>query len=223
MTDPHWPPGSQLARLPTESRDELLATLRARGSPRIFASGARLPYAAGDGEAAVMVRGFARVSDDDPVRALLAIRIAGDVVVAPRTTACGVVEAWVLGGAVLDGLALDGMGPDGTVRHSGTRPSADSGLHWEAPRRVGYAAFPVAVRLARVLVELAHRCGVPDGAGTTLLPSLTQRELAAILDITEPTAQRALRELREAGIILTKYRRLTVLDPKRLREAAELA
>ena len=49
---------------------------------------------------------------------------------------------------------------------------------------------------------------------------LTQPELASLSSVAEPTVQKALRRLRESGVIVTGYRSLTIQDFSRLNELA---
>jgi Mn-dependent DtxR family transcriptional regulator len=49
---------------------------------------------------------------------------------------------------------------------------------------------------------------------------ITQVELGSLVGVTRPTAERALRELRVAGLVDTGGRRLIVLDQQGLRAVA---
>jgi CRP/FNR family cyclic AMP-dependent transcriptional regulator len=79
-------------------------------------------------------------------------------------------------------------------------------------RRVEFTAYPVKVRIARVLIELAEICGRTTAAGTRLPIPLTQTELAALVGVAEPTVHRILSELRQSGVVATGYRQLTIID-----------
>ncbi|MGH4010856.1 MAG: helix-turn-helix domain-containing protein [Pseudonocardiaceae bacterium] len=50
---------------------------------------------------------------------------------------------------------------------------------------------------------------------------LTQVELGSLVGVTRPTAERALRELRVAGLVDTGGRRLIVRDEQGLRAVAD--
>lgn len=78
----------------------------------------------------------------------------------------------------------------------------------------------VAARLAYVLLELATQHGDGDASQGADLPSLTQPDLAQLVGAGEPAVHRALRQFRDAGLVETGYRRLTVLDVDGLREIA---
>jgi CRP/FNR family cyclic AMP-dependent transcriptional regulator len=77
-----------------------------------------------------------------------------------------------------------------------------------------------ALRLARVLLELAGRAGtrVPDGI--TIPVDLTQEDLASMLGTSRSTVARTLHSLRQQGVILTGYRAITITDTDTLREIA---
>lgn len=56
--------------------------------------------------------------------------------------------------------------------------------------------------------------------GTELGYALTQPELAAMVGVSEPSIQRALRQLRDIGVLDTGYRRIIILDMAALKEIA---
>jgi CRP-like cAMP-binding protein len=87
-------------------------------------------------------------------------------------------------------------------------------------RRMEFAAFDAPTRFARVLRELANAYGERSGNRVTIGWPVTQSELASLASVAEPTAQKALRELRKAGIISTGYRSLTVEDYSALNRIA---
>ena len=84
--------------------------------------------------------------------------------------------------------------------------------------------FAIAESLARVssrLVELAQRFGRPlDGGTIDVALPITQDELASWSASSRESTARALRTLRELGLIETHRLRLTVLDLERLRSHA---
>jgi CRP/FNR family transcriptional regulator, cyclic AMP receptor protein len=169
-----------------------------------------------------MVKVTANVGDG---QALLAIRVGGDLVgeVAaldnrPRlatVTTVGPVLARAIKQADFVGFLR--RNPD--VLIAVTRSVTDK-LRNATARRIDFASYSPAVRLARVLFELASRYGEDVPGGRLIGCQLSQAELATLAGTKEPTAQRALRELREAGIISSGYRVTTVVDMPRLRERA---
>jgi CRP/FNR family cyclic AMP-dependent transcriptional regulator len=77
------------------------------------------------------------------------------------------------------------------------------------------AFFTVRQRVSRQLLDLSGYRS--DG---TLVASVTQQELADAIASSREVVARALRELREAGLIGSSRRGITVLDPMALREEA---
>ena len=94
-------------------------------------------------------------------------------------------------------------------------------LRWANERRSEFSAFPVHLRLARVLSEIAISCGEAVGEGLQIGVGLSQTELATLVGAREDTVQRALRLLRERGLLRTGYRRIVVLDEPGLRALAD--
>lgn len=85
---------------------------------------------------------------------------------------------------------------------------------------VDFSGLPVHVRLARVLSELARMNSRPISAGTELGYAMTQPELAAMVGVSEPSVQRALRTLRDRGVVDTGYRRIIIRDMAALKSIA---
>jgi len=77
-------------------------------------------------------------------------------------------------------------------------------------RQIEFAGFDAHTRFARVLRALAAAYGERSGNRISIGWPVTQSELASLASIAEPTAQKALRQLREAGVISTGYRTWTV-------------
>lgn len=80
-------------------------------------------------------------------------------------------------------------------------------------------------RLAHLLHHLATLSGRyqrtgPDGA-IEILPPLSQLELGRWMDASRETAARGFRELRDRGLVSTARKKITVLDPERLRAFAD--
>lgn len=79
-------------------------------------------------------------------------------------------------------------------------------------RRMEAGNYAVPQRLARLLLEFARTHGhvLADG-GTELSSLLTQDEIGSAIGATRESVVRALRELRERGIVRTSRRRIVVL------------
>jgi CRP-like cAMP-binding protein len=88
-------------------------------------------------------------------------------------------------------------------------------------RRIEFATAGSLARVSSRLVELAERFGVSrdDGAIDVALP-ISQEELASLSASSRESTARALRTLRELGVIQTRRLGLTVLDVERLRAHA---
>jgi CRP/FNR family transcriptional regulator, cyclic AMP receptor protein len=74
-----------------------------------------------------------------------------------------------------------------------------------------------AQRLARLLLDLAGRCGLATDDGVLVAVPLSQADLASWVGVSRATVTRALREGRERKIISTGQGRMTIIDPATLR------
>ncbi|MFI1209807.1 Crp/Fnr family transcriptional regulator [Streptomyces sp. NPDC020802] len=163
------------------------------------------------------------------------IRIAGDVVgevaamgVGPRSatvTSCGDVSATVVPRDELEPFFL--AHPEASLA---LQRMLCGRLRRAERLRLELGVYPVPVRLARVLVELAESYGRP--AETFRGPNwnkmcidvdLSQSEFAALTASTTDTVHKALAHLRNRRIITTGSRKTSVEDMARLRKAARLS
>jgi CRP-like cAMP-binding protein len=210
-----WAPGSYLAELPAQVSKELLAL----GVRRQFAAGHPLIYE-GDRETHVelLVSGFVKVTTvSEGLETLLAVRVPGDIVGEtaaltgkPRSatvTACGRVTSIVISRA--DFRRFLRRHPDAALNMAATLGER---LRWANRRRSEFAAYPAALRLARILLEFAVACGRATDDGVTIGVRLSQPELATMVGIADATVQKAIRELRQHGLIRTGYRQITIVD-----------
>ncbi|MEV6759581.1 Crp/Fnr family transcriptional regulator [Streptomyces sp. NPDC051105] len=218
---------SLLGAVSPDARAELLDM----GAATRFEVGeAMLREGDGDRHVLLLLSGFAKVTArvENGEETLLAVRVGGDSVGemaamdgAPRSatvTACGAVTVRVMPPDVLH--ALLARRPDVHLVLTGI--VADR-LRWANRRRLEFRGYPVKVRLARLLVELATRYGRPGEGGTVLGCRLTQPELAALTGAAETTVQKALRELRAEGLLTTGYAATVIRDLPRLRDLGDLA
>jgi CRP-like cAMP-binding protein len=83
-------------------------------------------------------------------------------------------------------------------------------------RRVEFGSYDVTGRLAALLLELSR--GRPDGSSTGI--ALSQQELAGLIGASRESVARALGTLRSRGLVATRRRAITVLDPDGLRSLA---
>lgn len=201
--------------------------------------GSRRRYAAGDvlinegdqaQELVVLHEGLVKVTgqlDGDRV-SLMDIRVTGDVVGelaamdlgtrSATVTACGDVVATLITGAELSPLLY--ANPEvllalnrvlcGRMRRSDRR-------------RLEFGEYPVLVRLARVLVEMATSYGRRERNSVRIDVNLTQSEFAALIGSRTNTVHKALTRLREDELITTGCRQTYVRDLARLRKVARLS
>jgi CRP-like cAMP-binding protein len=173
-------------------------------------------------------RGVAKVSAHaaDGRDALLSIRVGGDLVgemsalgTTPRSatvTMCGSGLVRLIHGREFQPFLR--AHPDVAIQLAAM--VADR-LRWSNQRRIDFGAYPVKGRLARILADMAMMHGVAGPAGVQIAVRLTQPELATMCGAAEISVQKALRELRRAGLLHTGYGRITVRDPTALRAVAE--
>jgi len=170
-----------------------------------------------------VVKATARAQDGRA--ALLAIRMGGDLVgeVAavdgqPRSatvTSCGTVVARVVSRAEF----LDCMRREPQIAHA-VSGSVVAKFREASARQVDYAGSDVPTRLARVLFHIAMTYGERAGNVVNIRWPITQPELATLAGAGEPTVHKALRQLRDAGVVSTGYRSITINDVARLRSLA---
>jgi CRP/FNR family transcriptional regulator, cyclic AMP receptor protein len=221
-----WPPGTLLHRLDPESRAVLLAL----GARRRAGPNTALLRQGEPGTHVVLLRqAFVKVivPTVDGRQALLGLRISGDLVGEmaalndrPRSATvvtCGEASYSVVRRAELRSFLA--RYPGAALELAGM--VADR-LRWANRRRVDFTAYPVKIRLARILSELAAAYGVRTEEGLEIGVELTQPELAALSGAAEPSVQRALRELRGEQLVSTGYRRVMVRDPTGLRTVGQL-
>lgn len=72
-------------------------------------------------------------------------------------------------------------------------------------------------RLAFVLLDLAHRHGRRTERGVEIDLRLSQEDLAAMIGLTRQSLAPLLNRFRRQGAIATRYARIALLDPDRLR------
>jgi CRP/FNR family cyclic AMP-dependent transcriptional regulator len=87
-------------------------------------------------------------------------------------------------------------------------------------KRVEFGAYDSVGRVARRLVELADEHGRRSADGVRIMAGLTQSELAGFTGSSREAVSRALRILRDEGLITTHRRGITVHDVDALRSRA---
>ncbi|GAA5068582.1 CRP-like cAMP-binding protein [Thermocatellispora tengchongensis] len=87
-------------------------------------------------------------------------------------------------------------------------------------KRIEYGAFDTTGRVATRLVELAERYGEPNNGGVRVALPLSQDELAGWTGASREAVSKALRSLRDRGLIETGRRRVVIHDMEGLRKRA---
>lgn len=225
----NWPATSFLARLPDQARDALLSF----GDVRRFARGERIAREGDPGsEVFFLLSACAKVTarTDDGQEALLAIRVSGDII-GELAVIDGEPRSATVTACRIDPSVAVAVGRDAFADFLKKSPEASAALaeavgrrlRWSNRRRIEFSGCSVKVRTARVIVELASTYGkqLPYN-GVSIGTNLSQGELATLIGAAVPSVQRALRELRTAGLVGTGYRMLVALDLPGLRAMAGL-
>ncbi|MGH4010210.1 MAG: Crp/Fnr family transcriptional regulator [Pseudonocardiaceae bacterium] len=214
-------PGSFLARLRPTDRSFLLDGC----VPRRFPANTVLFH---DGDlsdfAVFLISGWVKVSTDslNGHEALLAIRGPGDVLgelaaVDGRPRSATVRTLMPARAAMLSAdrfVSRLRQRPDIAIALLGD--VADR-LRDSDSRRLGFGAHTVPERLATYLLELAQRHGTSVDGGTEIDVPLSQRELAGAIGASREAVAHCLRILRERRVVVTRRRRVVVLQPEVLR------
>lgn len=87
-------------------------------------------------------------------------------------------------------------------------------------KRIEYGAFDTTGRVATRLVELAERYGEPTNGGLRVMLPLSQDELAGWTGSSREAVSKALRSLRDRGLIETGRRKVVIHDLEGLRKRA---
>jgi CRP/FNR family cyclic AMP-dependent transcriptional regulator len=217
-----WPRASLLARLPTRIRAALLEV----GAQRRFRAGHVLMREGEHTTHVVLIRsGYVKITatTEDGDSALLAVRPPGDIIgelaalhgTARSATVTAPVEVTANQISRAEFLEFLRRHPETTLAITGM---IGDRLRMANRRRLDIYASPTVVRVARILAELCEYLG-KDSAEEHVV-GLTQHELAELAGVADATVQRALRKLREAGLVSTGYRRVIVHDLAALQRLA---
>jgi CRP/FNR family cyclic AMP-dependent transcriptional regulator len=220
-----WPTGTILSRL---TKDDRAALLKAGHERQVKTGQVLMQMGATGSHAVLVIDPFLKitVSSANGKEALLSIRVPGDLIGEvsiingrPRiatATACGPGRVRVLSNTQLRTYLSEH--PSATIELAGV--VADR-LRWANDRRVDVATVSAPTRLARILMAMATSYGCRTTAGIEIGIDLTQPEIATLIGVSEITAQRALRRLRQDGLIETGYRRITVTNTQGLIDYGE--
>jgi CRP/FNR family transcriptional regulator, cyclic AMP receptor protein len=169
---------------------------------------AKATFAAGDGvEAVLRIYG---PGDLFGAEAALASRPRSETVIALARCAALVIPAWRFT-ELIDGFP-------GISRAFGLA-MLDRARAADELVRLRHA--DAALRLARVILELAGRAGTSVPGGIAIPVDLRQEDLASMLGLSRSTVARALLSLRRQDVILTGYRSITITDIGMLRRIAD--
>lgn len=211
-------------------RRTLLGTMSAAPRAALFRLGTRRRYLPGHRILTVgdptdflvlLVAGSVKITVPGPGNAdvLVAVRIGGDIVgelagieAKPRSAtveAASATEAREI--SLREFSAFQLRFPE--VMRDMQRALAAK-LTFATRRQISGGGYPVAVRLARVLVDLAVEYGEPSlTTGEVVVDvRLRQPDLAALAGATSRPVERALAELRADNVVVTGYRKIIVND-----------
>ena len=226
MSETSWLPGTLLSRLddPTRRRFLQLGVPRTAAASRVI-----LQEGVDESHVILLSDGLTKVTVamTDGRHALLDVRVSGDLVGeisalngTPRSatvTTCRESALRVIQRNDFRAFLRDH--PDAAMSIAGI--VADR-LRMANRRRVDFASYPVKVRLARVLWEIATAYGYRDCDGIVVDIHLTQSELATMCGAAEISLQKAMRELRSSGVVGTGYRQVVIRDVEALRRSADV-
>ena len=209
-------------------RAEEVADLRSRAVRRQFARGATIMHQSEQpGRVLVIERGHAKVTatTENGKEIVLAFRGPGDLLGEvsalggePRSAAVRALEP-------VDAMALAVSDFDSFLE---AHPRVAlvilrvviARLREADRQKVEFAAYQTLGRIARRLLELADRFGEPCADGLRISLRISQEELAAWAGASREAASKALRDLREMGLIETGRHHVTVRDLDALRRLA---
>ncbi|MEU5868531.1 MULTISPECIES: Crp/Fnr family transcriptional regulator [unclassified Nonomuraea] len=215
-------PGEFLSMLTAEEID----TLRAAGRPRQWDRGTTV---IGEGDSAdwvvVLTRGRVKVSShtSSGTEVVLAVRgpgaLLGDMSAVDGSPRSATVTALEPVQGIVIGDFSGFLAAHGRIAVLllqlvvGRLRDADR-------KRVEYGAFDTTGRVATRLLELADRYGEPTTAGVRVALPLSQDELAGWTGSSREAVSKALRSLRDRGLIETGRRRVVIHDVEGLRRRA---
>jgi CRP-like cAMP-binding protein len=228
-----WLPGTFLARLDSDLSGELLGL----GSTRLVRAGERLTNQGDPGDDVYLLlksgqSGTACMKVTAVVQSgsetLLAIRMAGDIIgegAALRDD--GTRSATVT--ACTD-VVVQAVDQQQFLRYLDRRPAAwralctmlSDRLDWSNQRRLDFSAYPVRVRLVRIILELIQAHGVHTELGVELGVQVSQEELGKLIGAKVDAVNSAMGVLRAEGLISRLYRGMRIHDLDALRLVAEV-
>lgn len=229
---PRWQPGTLMSRLDEQTADELLHLATAHFHP----PGTVLIRQGAVGTHVYLLQSPPRcmsacvkvtATSENGTETLLGIRATGDIVGElavlghrPRTATVTVCSP-LIGHAIPAGVFMAFLRRRPEAWKVVSLMIADR-LEWANRRRIDYAGHDVMVHIARVIADIVDRYGYSSPDGSELGVSLSQPELGSLIGASKEAAAKAIRRLRERGLIETRYRGIIVRDIAGLRSAAQL-
>ncbi|WP_229693138.1 Crp/Fnr family transcriptional regulator [Lentzea pudingi] len=201
------------------------ARFRAAGQPRHYPPGTVI-MCEGDpgGWALVVTSGHVKVVAVTPggYDAVLAVRGPGDVlgemaVVDGSRRSASVIAIDEVAALWLSAKAFLGVVDDEPAVSAALVRIITARLRYANNRRSEFSDSTSAQRLAVLIAELATSYGVPHENGTLITLRLSQQDLAGLAATSREAVARALRSLRDEGLVTTGRRRLLVRDVGALR------
>jgi CRP-like cAMP-binding protein len=224
---PQWPGSSFLSQLDPALLEEFLDT----GTLVVFGHNDVLMSEGDKGtDVYLLLSSYVKVTArvDGRRTALLAIRVGGDLVgeVAASGAEHRIATVTACAREPVCAVRLDG---EDFARLASRYPASllllsqavGRKLGSATRRRVDYSGRPPLIRLARVLVELADDHGRALGPNSVLIAvDLTQLELGSLIGVRESSMLRALRQLKERGLVDSSGRRPVIRNVEILRAIA---
>ncbi|MEU7606976.1 Crp/Fnr family transcriptional regulator [Streptomyces sp. NPDC041003] len=219
-----WPRGTLMANLAADDRETLIGL----GRDVAYGVGEALIREGGPETTALLITsGCVKVfgGAEDGATVLLALRVQGDLVGEisaldgqPRSATVVAVRPTVT--RVLTAAAFRSFLRESPTAAEVVQRSVAGKLRGATRHRIDSSSGTAAVRLARTLDSLvrSYARAVPEGLRIDV--PLSHADLAALAGISDASVQRALRSLRAAGAVATKYRGVIVREPGILRAIA---
>lgn len=226
-----WEPETFMARLPVQTAEDLMLIAEQRDVPagkRILAQGGTTSdvfLLAARGRSAACVKITAGLANG--AETLLGVRVTGDIVgeiaaIRGSSRSATVIACTSLRVYKIPGLRFRAFLDTHPVAWQALTCVLADRLDAANRRRLDFGAFPVEIRLARVLTELANRHGrdTDDGMGRDLGVKLTQAELGRVIGAGPDSASNAVRRLKNTGLVRPTYRGIVITDIGKLESMA---
>ena len=202
--------------------DEDLVGLLPRASSRSLREGEALEPGAEGAGLWLVVQGRVGVASDEGPH-LVGVLLPGDLACVDADTGPALVA---LTRTVLVPLPpVGGLAGAGAPRGALLRVLAGLAAHGrrQADLRADQLRGPLAARLARTLLDLAERCGVPAGDGLLVDHGLTQEQLGELVGACRESVNKALSDLSRGDALDVLPRAVLLRRPEALRERAVAA